>query len=367
MQSKHIWSSLLAISSGVVLALLLVLFFSSYTGSKPNFKNAPHSYANAVAKALPAVVNIYTRTYLQREHHPLYSDPMFKHFFDRQLKEQNKSQSNLGSGVIMNKNGKILTNYHVIRGADEIVVALNDGREANASVIGIDEDTDLAVLQINLDNLPTLEVAAEKNLRIGDVVLAIGNPFGVGQAVTMGITSATGRNRIGLNLYEDYIQTDAAINPGNSGGALINANGQLVGINTAIYSKSGAYQGIGFAIPAMSAEKIMQQIIKNGRVIRGWLGVQVREIGAQLLRTYRLPNSLKGLWITAIDHNSPAEQSGLFPGDVIIKINQQNAENARSVMYQIAKTNPGEFIRIDFIRNGQHLYTHATVASRQAQ
>ncbi len=364
MQRKQIWSGILAISMGVLLALVFILLFFKQNLWQVNANRAPISYAQAVAKALPAVVNIYTRTHLQRETHPLYSDPLFKRFFDKQLEKENKSQSNLGSGVIMHANGKILTNYHVIRGADEIVVALNDGREASALVIGIDEETDLAVLQIELDDLPTLEIAPEKEMRIGDVVLAIGNPFGVGQAVTMGIISATGRNRIGLNVYEDYIQTDAAINPGNSGGALINAQGQLIGINTAIYSKSGAYQGIGFAIPAMSAEKITQQIIKNGRVILGWLGVRVREIDAQMLRSYRLPEVLKGLWITTIDVNSPAEQSGLFPGDVIIKINGQNAENARSVMYQIAKIKPGEQVRIDFIRNGQHLYTNAKISSK---
>lgn len=365
MNKKQIWPTLLPISLGVLISLLGILVFSGRFLAAEKPLSAPTSYAQAVAKAMPAVVNIYTRTHIQREHHPLYSDPIFKHFFDKNLKDENQSQSNLGSGVIMNKGGKILTNYHVIRGADEIVVALNDGREANARVVGKDEETDLAVLEITLDKLPSLEVANEKNMRIGDVVLAIGNPFGVGQAVTMGIVSATGRNRIGLNVYENYIQTDAAINPGNSGGALVNAKGQLVGINTAIYSKSGAYQGIGFAIPAMAAQKIMQDIVKNGRVIRGWLGVEVREITPQFLRNYQLPDSLKGLWITRTDSHGPADKAGLAPGDVIVRINEQDASNARAAMYQIARIKPGELIRIDFIRNGQWLYTQAKAATKE--
>lgn len=363
MLKKQIWPALLSVSLGVIVALVAI-FFVSERFSRPSEVNAPSSYAQAVAKAMPSVVNIYTRTHIQREHHPLYSDPMFKHFFGNDSNSESKSQSNLGSGVIMGSQGQIITNYHVIRGADEIVVALNDGREANAQVVGADEATDLAVLKINLNNLPMLKIANDQAMRIGDVVLAIGNPFGVGQAVTMGIVSATGRNRIGLNLYENYIQTDAAINPGNSGGALVNAQGQLVGINTAIYSKSGAYQGIGFAIPAMAAHKIMQDIIKNGRVIRGWLGVEVREITPQFLRNYQLPDSLKGLWITSLDANGPADKAGLSLGDVIVKINEQAADNARTVMYQIARIKPGENIRIDFIRNGRRLYTQAKAASK---
>lgn len=364
MNKKHLWPALLSVSLGVLITLVAILALSDHffiSKSTPSFRQ---SYAYAVSKAMPAVVNIYTRTHLQNDGHPLYEDPIFKHFFQKNQKDINKSQSNLGSGVIMDRSGKILTNYHVIANADEIVVALNDGREANARLVGADEETDLAVLEIALDKLPSLVVAKEKDMRIGDVVLAIGNPFGVGQAATIGIISATGRNRIGLNVYEDYIQTDAAINPGNSGGALVNAKGELVGINTAIYSKSGAYQGIGFAIPAMSAQKIMQDIIKNGHVIRGWLGVEVREISPQFSQNYQLPKLLRGLWITRLDAGGPAEKAGLSPGDIIIKINGQGSSNARAVMYQIAKVKPGEKVRIDFIRNGSLLYTYAKASSK---
>ena len=223
---------------------------------------APTSYADAVEPAARAVVNIFTAKVITRQRHPLLDDPVFRHFFGEQLQTPRKRvQTSLGSGVIISDQGYILTNNHVIAGADEIQVQLNDGRNAKASVVGMDKDTDLAVLQIKLEDLPVIKIGNAANLRVGDVALAIGNPYGVGQTVTLGIISATGRNQLGINQFEDFIQTDAAINPGNSGGALINAYGELIGINTAIYSRSGGSQGIGFAIPAYLASDVMKQLV----------------------------------------------------------------------------------------------------------
>ncbi|MGB2130362.1 MAG: trypsin-like peptidase domain-containing protein, partial [Marinobacterium sp.] len=240
------------------------------------------SYADAVDRAAPAVVNIYTRTLVRQPANPLLNDPFFRNFFNSgQLPQQERIESSLGSGVILSPQGYVVTNNHVISGADSIIVALRDGREAVAEVVGVDPDTDLAVLKIKLEDLPSITFASDA-LRIGNVALAIGNPFGVGQTVTMGIISATGRNRLGLSTYEDFIQTDAAINPGNSGGALVDAYGNLVGINTAIFSKSGGSQGIGFAIPSGLAQQVMQDLITHGRVIRGWLGIEIQALTPRL-------------------------------------------------------------------------------------
>ncbi len=258
----------------------------------------------------------------------------------------------------------MLTNNHVIHGADEIVVALRDGREANARVVGTDPESDLALLQIQLDDLPVIQLASG-DLRIGDVVLAIGNPFGVGQTVTLGIVSATGRNQLGLNTYEDYIQTDAAINPGNSGGALINAMGELVGINTAIFSKSGGSQGIGFAIPAALANRTMQDIAEHGSAIRGWLGLEVQESTPALLEALDLPRALTGLIVTGIYPDGPADKAGLNIGDIIVRINQQNADSARRAMNQIAAVRPGDNIQIEFLHAGQQRLVSAVAGQRK--
>ena len=270
-------------------------------------------------------------------------------FFGRNPEPDQRIQSSLGSGVIMAAEGYVLTNNHVIHGADEIVVALRDGREANARVVGTDPESDLALLQIQLDDLPVIQLTSG-DLRIGDVVLAIGNPFGVGQTVTLGIVSATGRNQLGLNTYEDYIQTDAAINPGNSGGALINAMGELVGINTAIFSKSGGSQGIGFAIPAALANRTMQDIAEHGSAIRGWLGLEVQESTPALLEALDLPRALTGLIVTGIYPDGPADKAGLNIGDIIVRINQQSADSARRAMNQIAAIRPGDNVQIEFTR-----------------
>lgn len=325
------------------------------------------SYASAVDAAAPAVVNIYTRKSVKRPRHPILDDPHFNQFLRETPEQEQRLQSSLGSGVIMTQSGYVLTNHHVIRSADEIVVALRDGREAEAMLIGTDQEADLALLKIELSNLPVIRVASQKSQHIGDVVLAIGNPFGVGQTVTMGIISAIGRNQLGLNTYENYIQTDAAINPGNSGGALVNAYGELVGINTAIYSQSGGSEGIGFAIPAESATQVLNDIANHGTAIRGWLGIEVQQATPQLLNLLSLPEELKGLIVTGIYPGGPAEQAGLTTGDILTYINQQDATDAQRAMNQIAALRPGESIDLQLLRAGQTLHTRAIAGKRQSQ
>lgn len=325
---------------------------------------APISYADAVELAAPAVVNIYTRTLVRRQPHPIFDAPLFQRFFGKNPEPDERIQSSLGSGVIMREDGYVLTNNHVINGADEIVVALHDGREANANVVGADPESDLALLKVNLNDLPVIQIT-HTPLRIGDVVLAIGNPFGVGQTVTLGIVSAKGRNQLGLSIYEDYIQTDAAINPGNSGGALINAHGQFVGLNTAIFSKSGGSQGIGFAIPAEVASRIVEDIILHGSAIRGWLGIEVQESTPNLLEALGLPKALTGLIVTGIYPSGPADKSGLNVGDIITKINQQETEDARKTMNQIAAVRPGDVIQLEYLHGGQTLQTKAVAGQRK--
>ncbi|MBF0219532.1 MAG: trypsin-like peptidase domain-containing protein, partial [Gammaproteobacteria bacterium] len=252
--------------------------------------SGPVTYADAVAVAAPAVVNVYTRKTIVQRPNALFNDPLLNQFFNNyfNLRTEKREENSLGSGVIFDAKGYILTNNHVIDGADEIEVALRDGRNAKALLVGSDPEADLALLRIDLPNLPTITLTNSEQLRVGDVVLAIGNPFGVGQTVTMGIVSATGRSKLGINTFENFIQTDAAINPGNSGGALVNALGELVGINTAIFSKSGGSQGIGFAIPANLARNSATQLIERGYVARGWLGVEIQEITPELVASFNL-------------------------------------------------------------------------------
>lgn len=329
-----------------------------------NRQQGPVSYAEAVRLAAPAVVNVYTTKIIEQQSHPLLNDPFFRHYFGRSAPpRQKRMQSSLGSGVIVSAEGYILTNHHVISGADEIRVALRDGREAFATVVGADPDTDMAVLKVDLDDLPVITLASAHDAAIGDVVLAIGNPFGVGQTVTQGIISALGRNSLGINTYENFIQTDAAINPGNSGGALINAYGQLLGINTAIFSRSGGSQGIGFAIPSDLARKIMTDLIDNGYVVRGWLGVEVQDLTPALAQSLQVPNT-QGVLIAGLLRGGPAHQAGLLPGDVIVELDGQAVENARQSMNQIASTTPHQRIKIQVLRNGKRLETTVTVQQR---
>jgi|GEM_PF-21917 len=325
--------------------------------------SGPVSYASAVEIAAPAVVNIYTTKIVTERANPLYNDPLFRYFFGERLAPRKRMESSLGSGVIASADGYVLTNFHVIDGADEIQVALRDGRSAEAKQVGADPESDLAVLKINLDKLPSITFASSKDLRVGDVVLAIGNPFGVGQTVTMGIVSATGRDRLGINTFENFIQTDAAINPGNSGGALINPFGHLVGINTAIFSKSGGSQGIGFAIPVTSAVDVMQQIIETGHVSRGWLGIEVQDITPALAESFGL-SSTAGVIIAGILRNGPAAAAGLKPGDIILEINRQAVRDSRDVMNSIAKQPPKSKVRVDILRLKEKMSLEAEVGER---
>ncbi len=369
---------LIPILLGLIIALLIILInpvwfpqLNTATRSHSNIEQAqplqgimgPVSYSQAVIKAAPAVVNIFTQRIVKQQQHPLLNSPFLRRFFNDQPSE--RMQSSLGSGVIMNEAGYILTNHHVIAGATEILVSMHDGREMPAQLIGSDAEVDLAVLKVNLMNLPFIRIADKTPVNIGDVVLAIGNPFGVGQTVTMGIISALGRNQLGLNTYEDYIQTDAAINPGNSGGALINAFGELVGINSAIYSKSGGSQGIGFAIPANSAAQVLADITQFGQTIRGWMGIEVQEATPALLTSINLPTALKGLIVTGLTLNGPAQQSGLMIGDIITSLNGKSSENAKSAMNQIAALRPRENISIEFMRSGRLQSTVAIAGKRE--
>lgn len=360
---------------GVLLALLIIQRYPEWVGLPQHNGNgqqpplailspqSPASYANAVSSAAPAVANLYTTKVVKKPSQPLFDDPLLQQYFGNSLPSQRRLESSLGSAVIMSQEGYLLTNNHVTAGADQIVVALRDGREVLARVIGNDPETDLAVLKIDLDELPVMHLGRSDSIRIGDIALAIGNPFGVGQTVTMGIISATGRNQLGLNTYEDFIQTDAAINPGNSGGALIDANGNLIGINTAIFSKSGGSQGIGFAIPAKLALEVMEEIIKHGQVIRGWLGLEVQPLTKELAESFGLEGR-PGIVIAGIYRDGPAQRAGLQPGDLIVSIDGQPAADGRHAMNQVAQTRPGETIEIEILRNGQALTLTAEIGLR---
>jgi len=322
------------------------------------------SYADAVTKAAPAVVNVYTRTVVTEKTNPMLNDPLFRHFFsDEPPRKRQRLESSLGSGVILNPQGYILTNNHVVANADEIEVALRDGRSARAQMVGTDPDTDLAVLKIDLSDLHAITLGHSKNIQVGDVVLAIGNPFGVGQTVTSGIVSATGRNMLGINTFENFIQTDAAINPGNSGGALITSNGNLIGINTAIFSKSGGSQGIGFAIPIELARNVLEQIIEHGYVIRGWLGVAIQNIDDELAKSFQL-KSHDGVIISNLIRNGPADLAGLTRGDVITHINGETVKHVRGALNIISIHKPNSVVKLTVIRQGKSFDVEAKVMQR---
>ena len=361
--------------AGVLIALLIIQRYPQWVGLPSldvNLQQAPQtttmqqgpvSYADAVTTAAPSVVNLYTTKVINKPNHPLFEDPQFRRFFGDNSPKQKRMESSLGSGVIMSPEGYLLTNNHVTTGADQIVVALKDGRETLARVIGSDPETDLAVLKIDLKNLPSITVGRSDNIRIGDVALAIGNPFGVGQTVTMGIISATGRNQLGLNNYEDFIQTDAAINPGNSGGALVDANGNLTGINTAIFSKSGGSQGIGFAIPVKLAMEVMKSIIEHGQVIRGWLGIEVQPLSQELAESFGL-SGRPGIVVAGIFRDGPAQKAGLQLGDVILSIDGEPAGDGRRSMNQVARIKPTDKVTIQVMRNGKELKLTAEIGLR---
>ena len=353
--------------TGILIALLVIREFPELTGRTRGVElnivdnstiasqipaEGPVSYAAAVERAAPAVVNVYTTTIVETRAHPLARDPFFRNFFNLPSEPRRKRmESSLGSGVIVSGNGYILTNHHVIAGADDIVVELKDGRVAQASVVGTDPDTDIAVLKIELNNLPKLILTTSPG-RVGDLVFAIGNPFGVGQTVTMGILSATGRNQVGVTNYENFIQTDAAINPGNSGGALINVRGELIGINTAIFTRSGGSNGIGFAIPASIATDIMQELIDHGQVIRGWIGVETRPLTEDLARSFGVSKNA-GVLISGVYRRGPAANADILPGDILTHMNGQKITDGRAAMNQVADFEPGTEIPVKLLRDGQ--------------
>ena len=321
----------------------------------------PGSYSPAAKLASPAVVSIAT-TQVNAPAHPFQNDPWFRFFYgDR---EDEAPQQGLGSGVIVSPEGYILTNNHVIEGAAEIQVTLSDSRRAIAQLIGADPDTDLAILRIDLERLPVITLGNSDTAQVGDRVLAIGNPFGVGQTVTSGIVSALGRNQLGINTFENFIQTDAAINPGNSGGALVDVNGNLIGINTAIFSRSGGSMGIGFAIPVSTARQVLEGIVRDGQVVRGWVGIEPMELTAELIETFGLPKQSEGVIVTGVLQNGPAANAGLRPGDLLLKVAGQPVRNVGELLTQIASLTPGKTAKLEVMRRNQTLALDVTPAQR---
>jgi len=321
------------------------------------------SYNAAVQRAMPAVVNISTSKEIRTPRHPLLNDPIFRRFFGDQLPDEAQRASNLGSGVIVSSSGYVLTNHHVVEAADEIEVALADGRKLLAKVVGSDPDTDLAVLRVTADNLPAINFGSTESLRVGDVVLTIGNPFNLGHTVTAGIVSALGRSGLGINTFENFIQTDAAINPGNSGGALIDASGNLVGINTAILSRTGSSMGIGFAIPVSTARMVLDQIVKNGTVTRGWIGVEVQEITPPIAESFKLGGT-RGALIAGVLRGGPADKAGVKPGDVLVEVEGRPVADPTSMLNLIAALPPGKPATVKVTRSGQEIDATITVGRR---
>ena len=303
------------------------------------------SYSYAAKKAMPSVVNIFTSKKVAVNPHQKYlEDPNFRQFFGDQLDDldsQSQPENSLGSGVIVSEQGLILTNNHVVAAADEIEIALADGRKMSAKVVGTDPDTDLALIKVKADHLPAITFASSDRLSVGDVVLAIGNPFGVGQTVTQGIVSALGRNHLGINIFENFIQTDASINPGNSGGALIDTDGNLVGVNSAIYSRNGGSMGIGFAIPASLARQVMEQIVSQGNVTRGWIGIEAQDITPELAESFKLSKQ-QGALIAGVLRNSPADNAGLRAGDILLEINGKPVLDSPGMLNLIAVLKPNQ-------------------------
>lgn len=317
--------------------------------------------ANVAEKVKPAVVNISTTRTVKAPRLPFFDDPFFKKFFgDAFQAPQKRKVTNLGSGVIATSDGYILTCNHVIEGAEDILVKLSNNKEYKGKVVGMDSRTDIAVIKIDEKNLPTVTFADSDKLKVGEVVLAIGNPYGLNQTITMGIISALGRSGIGITDYEDFIQTDAAINPGNSGGALINIKGELIGINNAIFTTSGGYQGIGFAIPSNMAKNVMESIINLGKVIRGWLGVQIQPITPELAKQFNIKDEI-GVLLTHVVEGSPADKAGLKSGDFIKEYDSKKIENLFHFKNMVASTKPGTIVRMKILRDGDLLTATAKI------
>lgn len=328
--------------------------------------HAADTYADGAQKAMPAVVNVFSSKDGSLPPDPRQNDPLFRYFFgnrDDNRKDQRQPAANLGSGVIVSPEGYILTNQHVVDGADQIEIALSDGRTTNAKVIGIDPETDLAVLKINLPNLPSITLGRMDQVRVGDVVLAIGNPFGVGQTVTMGIVSALGRNHLGINTFENFIQTDAPINPGNSGGALVDAHGNLLGINTAIYSRSGGSLGIGFAIPISTARSVLESIITTGTVTRGWIGVEPQDVTPEIADSFHLKQK-SGAIVAGVLQGGPADKAGIKPGDILVTVNGEDITDTTRLLNVIAQIKPGTDAKVHLVRKNRDLDLDVMIGKR---
>ena len=325
---------------------------------------ASSSYHDAVRRATPSVVNIFTSKEVRARRHSFLDDPAFRrNFGDALLPEEARRVSSLGSGVIVSPAGYVLTNHHVVEAADEIEVALADGRKLLAKVVGADPETDLAVLRLDAENLPAITFGSSDALRVGDVVLAIGNPFGVGQTVTSGIVSALGRTGLGINTFENFIQTDAAINPGNSGGALITTAGHLVGINTAILSGTGGSMGVGFATPVSTAKTVLDQIVRTGAVTRGWIGAELAEVTAPVAESFGLGDT-RGALIAGVLRGGPAEKGGVLPGDVIVEVNGRPVADPPALLNAVAALAPGSAARLGLRRQGKDVVAEVVVGRR---
>ena len=329
----------------------------------PTNATAPGSYRQAAQRAMPSVVNIFTSKATRQNTNPLLNDPFFRKFFGEREEAPEDKQFSLGSGVIVSAEGYILTNNHVIEAAEGIEVALADGRKASAKVVGTDPETDLAVIKIKLADLPAITLGHIEQTGVGDAVLAIGNPFGVGQTVTMGIVSALGRNHLGINTFENFIQTDAAINPGNSGGALVDTNGNLLGINSAIYSRTGGSMGIGFAIPVSTAKLVMDAIISNGRVIRGYIGVEPQDITAELAENFGLATRT-GAIIAGIVRGGPADKAGIQPGDIVVAVGDKPVADMTSMLNLIAQLTPDNKAKLTVLRQNRRVTLDVMIGQR---
>jgi len=362
-----------SVIAGLAVAFVVVHFFPGWfkKAAPPQLslnqahpatgQNEPVSYRQAVSVSAPSVVNIYASKVLTRRLNPLFRDPIFRRFFGDQGTEQQRNLS-LGSGVILNADGYLVTNVHVINGADMIEVTLNDGRQTTAKIIGLDPETDLALLQIQLSSLPAIPIGDSDDLNVGDVVLAIGNPYDFGQTVTQGIVSAKGRKRVGLSTIDDFIQTDADINPGNSGGALINARGELVGINTTIISSTGGSQGIGLAIPIKLVFDVIQQLLSHGHVIRGYLGIMAETVPKGTLDSSGQQQA--GILVTAIVNDGPAALAGIIPGDIITEINHTAVYDSRQAFQLISKLQPGTAVETVIIRGWEEMILSANITDK---
>lgn len=360
------WSSNFFASLIIYSLLITSLILPSIVQAAMSEKDAADvlaKFGNAMAsvaeRVKPAVVNISTTRIVKTPRMPHFEDPFFRRFFG-DPHSQKRRITNLGSGVIITSDGYIITNNHVIEGAEDILVKLADGKEYEGKIIGMDPRTDIAIIKINEKNLPTVPWGDSDKLRAGEMVLAVGNPFGLNQTITMGIISALGRHGIGIADYEDFIQTDAAINPGNSGGALVNNKGELIGINTAIFSISGGYQGIGFAIPSNMVKTVMDSIAKYGKVVRGWLGLQIQPLTPDLAKQFGLKDKTGVLLVDTVE-DSPAEKGGLKRGDVIVKYDNKKVDNPFQFRNMVASTKPGKLVEINIIRNGNPLTLEVTI------